>query len=84
MHTIPATQRRERMRVDNPWWESAPPQIDSFYRGLRPRAYFRRFAQLLAAALRLKSVEAGAGRFTDFLLPPAKTSRLARRIHNAH
>ncbi|MDD9854891.1 MAG: ATP-binding protein [Gammaproteobacteria bacterium] len=49
MHTIPATQRRERMRVDNPWWESDPPQIDSFYRGLRPRAYFHRFAQLLAA-----------------------------------
>jgi len=49
MHTIPATQRRERMRVDNPWWEGEPPRIDSFYRGLRPRAYFRRFAQLLTA-----------------------------------
>jgi len=50
MHTIPASQRQERMRVDNPWWESEPPRIDPFYRRLRPRAYFRRFAQLLATA----------------------------------
>jgi len=48
MHTIPAEQCRERMRVENPWWDGRPPQTDSFYRNLRPRAYFRRFAQLLA------------------------------------
>ncbi|MDD9824457.1 MAG: ATP-binding protein [Gammaproteobacteria bacterium] len=48
MQTIPPEQCRARMRVDNPWWEGTPPQTDSFYRNLRPRAYFRRFAQLLA------------------------------------
>ena len=42
---VSSEQRRTRMRADNPWWEGGG--IRSDYRTLKPRAYFKRFMQLV-------------------------------------
>ena len=45
MREISSTQRHQRLRADNPWWNGAGVRED--YGQLRPRAYFERFAELV-------------------------------------
>ena len=45
MREISSTQRRQRLRADNPWWDGGGIRED--YGRLKPRAYFRRFAELV-------------------------------------
>lgn len=45
MREISSEQRRQRMRADNPWWETS--EIPDNYRRLSPRAYIGRLAQLV-------------------------------------
>ena len=45
MREISSTQRHQRLRADNPWWNGAGIRED--YSQLRPRAYFERFAELV-------------------------------------
>ncbi|MDE0176687.1 MAG: ATP-binding protein [Defluviicoccus sp.] len=45
MREISSTQRHLRLRADNSWWDGAGIRED--YGRLRPRAYFRRFAELV-------------------------------------
>ena len=44
MDIISPEQCHKRMGVDNPWWSGSSPRVGSFYRGMRHRAHFRRFA----------------------------------------
>lgn len=46
MRTIPKEQVLDRLRTENPWWESS--QIDGTYRAMRLRAYFKLFYPLVA------------------------------------
>ena len=45
MREISSTQRQLRLRADNPWWAGGGIRED--YSGLKPRAYFQRFAELV-------------------------------------
>lgn len=45
MREISSTQRHQRLRADNPWWDGGGIRED--YSRLKPRAYFRRFAELV-------------------------------------
>ena len=45
MREISSTQRQLRLRADNPWWTGGGIRED--YSGLKPRAYFQRFAELV-------------------------------------
>lgn len=45
MREISSTQRHQRLRADNPWWDGGGIRED--YARLKPRAYFRRFAELV-------------------------------------
>lgn len=45
MREISSTQRRQRLRADNPWWDGSGIRED--YSQLKPRAYFQRFAELV-------------------------------------
>ena len=44
---IPKKQLTAHMRVENPWWNRMPPQIDEVYQRMRTRAYFERLASLV-------------------------------------
>ena len=45
MREISSEQRQRRLQADNPWWDNGAIRDD--YRGLKPRAYFGRFASLV-------------------------------------
>lgn len=46
MRRVPEEQVRNRMRAENPWWDSA--RIRDDYASMKRRAYFERFEQLVA------------------------------------
>jgi predicted AAA+ superfamily ATPase len=46
MRSISKEQVIERIRSDNPWWQS-PHQIDTRFREMKPRAYFELFLDLV-------------------------------------
>jgi len=46
MLAVKKTQVLDRIRAENPWWDS-PHEIDDFYRRMSPRAYFRLFYPLV-------------------------------------
>ena len=47
MRPIPQEQLQQRMRVENPWWDTAPHQIDKVYRDMRHRIYFQPLVRLV-------------------------------------
>lgn len=46
MRNIPKDQVLSRIEIENPWWKS-PHRVDSYYDGMKRRAYFQRFEPLL-------------------------------------